>query len=63
MFSKSNFMKFYYSIFLIVAFALTINAQWQRQTIDTKASLRGLSVVNQKVIWASGTGGTCFENR
>ncbi len=32
--------------------------QWQKQTIDTKASLRGLSVVNEKVIWASGTGGT-----
>ena len=34
------------------------NAQGQKQTVDTKASLRGLSVVNEKVIWASGTGGT-----
>ncbi len=34
------------------------NAQWQKQNVDTKASLRGLVVVNQNVIWASGTGGT-----
>jgi photosystem II stability/assembly factor-like uncharacterized protein len=47
-------------IFIITAFLSTAiaNAQWQRQTIDTKASLRGLSVVNEKIIWASGTGGT-----
>ncbi|HZH35294.1 MAG TPA: YCF48-related protein [Pyrinomonadaceae bacterium] len=34
------------------------SAQWQKQTVETKAGLRGLSVVNQNVIWASGTGGT-----
>ncbi|MDQ4122853.1 MAG: glycosyl hydrolase [Acidobacteriota bacterium] len=33
-------------------------AQWQKQTVDTKASLRGLSVVNEKIVWASGTGGS-----
>lgn len=32
--------------------------QWQKQQVETKASLRGLAVVNEKVIWASGTGGT-----
>ena len=37
------------------------DAQWQKQTIDTKASLRGLSVVNKNVIWASGTGGTFLK--
>lgn len=37
---------------------LMVNAQWLKQAVDTKASLRGLSVVNEKVIWASGTGGT-----
>lgn len=36
-------------------------AQWQKQTIETKASLRGLSVVNERVIWASGTGGTFLK--
>lgn len=42
-------------IFLSVSFAA---AQWQKQSIETKASLRGLSVVSDKIIWASGTGGT-----
>ncbi|MET0752575.1 MAG: YCF48-related protein [Pyrinomonadaceae bacterium] len=36
-------------------------AQWQKQKVDTKASLRGLSVVNEKIIWASGTGGTFLK--
>lgn len=36
-------------------------AQWQKQSVDTKASLRGLSVVNEKIIWASGTGGTFLK--
>ena len=46
---------------LLITFFFSISiaeAQWQKQTIDTKASLRGLSVVNEKVIWASGAGGT-----
>ena len=46
---------------LFLAFALfvsTAGAQWQKQMIDTKASLRGLSVVNENIIWASGTNGT-----
>lgn len=34
------------------------NAQWQKQAVNTKASLRGLSVVNEKIVWASGAGGT-----
>lgn len=38
-----------------------VSAQWQRQTVETKASLRGLSVVNEKIIWASGTGGTVLQ--
>jgi photosystem II stability/assembly factor-like uncharacterized protein len=32
--------------------------QWQTQTIDTKSDFRGLSVVNSKVAWVSGTKGT-----
>lgn len=39
----------------------TANAQWQKQNVETKASLRGLSVVNQNVVWASGTGGTFLK--
>ena len=51
------------TLFLLVfAFAALIaDAQWIKQTIDTKASLRGLSVVSEKIIWASGTGGTFLK--
>ena len=33
-------------------------AQWQTQTIGTKADFRGLCVVNPNVSWVSGTMGT-----
>ncbi|HEY0050107.1 MAG TPA: hypothetical protein VGB68_12510 [Pyrinomonadaceae bacterium] len=36
-------------------------AQWQKQTIETRASLRGLAVVSEKIIWASGTGGSFLK--
>ena len=48
-------------LFLFLLFAPIADAQWQKQTVDTKASLRGLSVVNEKVIWASGTNGTFLK--
>jgi photosystem II stability/assembly factor-like uncharacterized protein len=48
------------TICLLTVFTIA-NAQWQKQPVDTKASLRGLSVVNQNVIWASGTGGTFLK--
>ncbi len=35
----------------------SVSAQWVKQSVDTTASFRGLSVVNKKVVWASGTGG------
>ena len=44
--------------FCLLIFVVAADAQWQRQSVDTKASLRGLSVVNENVIWASGTDGT-----
>lgn len=50
-----NFFKY---ILLILLFSISADAQWMKQNIDTKASLRGLSVVSEKVIWAGGTGGT-----
>ena len=46
------------TIFLFVSIA---NAQWEKQKVDTKASLRGLSVVSEKIVWASGTGGTFLK--
>ena len=48
-------------LFLLLLFAPIADAQWQKQTVDTKASLRGLSVVNEKIIWASGTNGTFLK--
>ena len=54
-------LKLILTICLLTIFTFTINAQWQKQNVDTKASLRGLSVVNQNVIWASGTGGTFLK--
>ncbi len=65
----NSFMKksvnFYQSPMLLVLalilFASSANAQWQKQPVNTKASLRGLSVVNENVIWASGTGGTFLK--
>jgi photosystem II stability/assembly factor-like uncharacterized protein len=48
--------------FLLMFFTISdAQAQWQKQNIDTKASLRGLAVVDQNVIWASGTGGTVLR--
>mgnify|MGYP003394289958 CR=1 FL=1 len=35
--------------------------QWIKQTVNTTASFRGLSVVSEKIIWASGTGGTVIR--
>jgi photosystem II stability/assembly factor-like uncharacterized protein len=49
-------------ILLVILAALfytpAVNAQWVKQSVNTTASFRGLAVVNEKVIWASGTGGT-----
>ncbi|MCB1023631.1 MAG: glycosyl hydrolase, partial [Acidobacteria bacterium] len=36
----------------------SVSAQWQKQEVNTDASFRGLDVVSDKVVWASGTGGT-----
>jgi photosystem II stability/assembly factor-like uncharacterized protein len=43
---------------VLFAFAASVTAQWQKRTVNTTAGFRGLSVVSEKVIWASGTGGT-----
>ena len=46
---------------ILAAFFSFADAQWRRQNVETKASLRGLSVVSDNVIWASGTGGTVLR--
>jgi photosystem II stability/assembly factor-like uncharacterized protein len=46
---------------VILLFSVAASAQWIKQTVNTTASLRGLSVANEKVIWASGSGGTVIR--
>lgn len=50
-------------LFVTVALgaAVSVSAQWTKQIVNTTASFRGLSVVNEKVVWASGTGGTIVK--
>ena len=54
-------MKTFISIVFLMIFVSIANAQWQKQTVETDASFRGLSVVSENVIWASGTGGTVIR--
>src|SRR6266852_664221 len=37
------------------------NSQWEKIPVPTTASLRGLSVVGENIVWASGTGGTVLR--
>lgn len=48
---------------LLVALMLVAaaSAQWTRVPVSTSASFRGLSVVSDKVLWASGTEGTVIR--
>ncbi|MBL8183069.1 MAG: oxidoreductase, partial [Blastocatellia bacterium] len=54
-------MKAIVSLMIVCIAALVSSAQWIKQDVATTASFRGLSVVNEKVIWASGTGGTVIR--
>ena len=52
------------TLFWIIALSFTsqsVFGQWVKQPVNTTAGLRGLSVVNEKIIWASGTGGTVIK--
>ncbi len=49
---------------LLVTFLLLIssmNAQWQKVDVATTAGFRGLNVISEKIIWASGTEGTVIR--
>lgn len=46
---------------LLLLLAAPLQAQWVLQESNTSASLRGLSVVNARVAWASGSGGTVIH--
>ena len=44
--------------FTVLVLAGSVSAQWKRFPVATEASFRGLSVVSEKIVWASGTAGT-----
>ncbi len=44
-------------ILIFSAVVSTAQAQWTKQTINTDAAFRGLSAVNDKICWVSGTKG------
>jgi photosystem II stability/assembly factor-like uncharacterized protein len=46
----------------VLALVVAVHAQWTRMNVPATAGLRGLSVVNAKVVWASGTGGTVLRS-
>ena len=54
-------MKIFILVSLILLLIVKTDAQWQKQTVNTTASLRGLAVVNEKIVWASGTNGTFLK--
>ncbi|MEP7211669.1 MAG: glycosyl hydrolase [Acidobacteriota bacterium] len=55
------FHKFVAVMLAVLTFSISMSAQWIKQSVNTTAGLRGLSVVSEKVIWASGTGGTVIR--
>lgn len=55
-------MKLLTLLFTLLIFVTNINAQWQKMDVKTDASFRGLAVVSENVIWASGTGGTFIRS-
>src|SRR5215203_1889900 len=61
-FAYKNFMKLTGLVFFILlTFATAASAQWIKQSVNTTASFRGLSVIDEKIVWASGTGGTVIR--
>lgn len=54
-------MKLILFVSLFVVLVMTTQAQWSKQTVNTTAGFRGLAVVNEKIVWASGTGGTVIR--
>lgn len=54
-------MRFGYIAAAVLVWSVTTSGQWIKQQVNTTAGLRGLSVVSEKVVWASGTGGTFLK--
>ena len=55
-------MKLFVFACMLASMSLTVSAQWIKQKVNTTANFRGLSVVDEKVIWASGSGGTVIRS-
>lgn len=55
------FMKALLCIVALLCVSQSVSAQWIKQMVNTTASFRGLSVVDEKIIWASGTDGTVIK--
>src|SRR5829696_4916975 len=49
------------SLVFLTFLTVAATAQWIKQTVNTTAGFRGLSVVSEKIVWASGTGGTVIR--
>lgn len=54
-------MKILFCILTLFFLSHSAFGQWVKQSVDTTASFRGLAVVDAKVVWASGTGGTVIR--
>lgn len=54
-------MRLFVPFLMFFVGSIAAPAQWIKQAVNTTASFRGLSVVNEKVVWASGTGGTAIK--
>ncbi len=54
-------IKLLLSLFTLLFASQFVSAQWIKQSVNTTASFRGLSVVNEKIVWASGTDGTVIS--
>ncbi|HEV7642322.1 MAG TPA: hypothetical protein VGO50_00145 [Pyrinomonadaceae bacterium] len=57
----NNAKKSFLIVSLLLSTVFAASAQWQKQTVNTTAGFRGLAVASEKVIWASGTGGTVIR--
>ncbi len=54
-------MKYTILIIVLIFTASSVSAQWIKQIVNTTASFRGVSVVGDRTVWASGTDGTVIR--
>lgn len=54
-------MKLLLSLLVFIILPMPAAAQWVKQSVGSSSSLRGLSVISEKVAWASGTRGTVIR--